>query len=414
MTHRKTVAETKFNHNVTIISIDEDIGQGHKVISQDKKVIDHLMSKSYFASTENSTDGKSVITSRSVMNSSYPIMDALKPIFWILKIFGFYYTTLGSTKAVNSNNGGNCQTLILNNCQSSNKCIKSAIFSPLRIYAMAVCLLLWFNAGRLLSSLPIYYNTAWMPFTILCTIWAFQVAGNATLLFHMCHRKIPTFIKHVNMKQDNENPEFLTCIAQYMRRRCVIYLIPSTICVIMNSLILIFFQFGPFSELKTTMSVIVSPFQNTTVFPYFYLFIIHVSCSAAWIYPVTFCCLCCLMVTQKFHILSKHFKEAITSNHDLSTIISIYRKRHETYCVTTQLLSDAFSLFIAQIYATNLAITCFNLYRMLFNWASNGLLMNIALMVWLVIITGLTILISSVASNLNQEVSNYHILIINI
>ena len=406
MPHQKTITERTINLNTTLTRKDEDIRQNSNANSHSQEVIHHDMSKSCTALTENSANATFVINLRSTFNSNYPVMDALKPILCLLKVFGLYYSyaTLHRDKTVNASIGDNCQTLVLNNCQLPNKSSKGAMFTPLRVYTLAVCLLLWFNVGRLLSTLPIYYNTSWMPFTVLSIFWSLQLTSNATLLFYMCHHKMPTFINHINKTQDNENPEFLPNIARYTRKRCIFYLILSTFYVAMISSIIIFFQFSPFSELKATMSVLVSPFQNTTIFPYLYIFAIHIYCSAAWVYPIAFFCLCCIMVTQKFHTLTKRFKKAITGNHDVSQIISIYRKQHEMYCVTTELLSDAFSLFIAQAYTIYIAIACFTLYRLLFNWVSNGLVLNVTLMIWLVSTLGLMLLISYVASNLNQEV----------
>ena len=400
---QKGVAETNF-----IEDIESSIDDKDHERSSERKPIVHIKS----ISSIKGANGNSDSNIKSMKNTDGVIINALKPILWILKIFGFYYEPSSRNSRVDINHPDDCETSILTNCQShSKKGIKSIkgniINNPLRVYALAVCILLWFNAGRFIANLITYSNTPWMPFVILYALWVYQVAGSATLLFYMCQRKLPAFFNYVNTVHDNESADCLACIGRYTRRCTLIYLSATLIFAILNWCFPIFFQFGPFPELKATMSVVHSPFQNTTVFPYIYIFAIHFYSTAVWIYPVIFFCLCCLVVAKKFRILCKRFRKAVNaSNTNAAQTIMIYRKQHETYCITTELLSDAFSLYLAHIYATNIGIACFNLYRLLFNFTANGFLMNITLMMWLISTTAFTILISWVASILNKEVRN--------
>lgn len=399
----ESVAETKFIDHKGSINVDKS----HKHTNQKKTVFHHIKVKSITPSNDTNRDSESNVESATKANGV--IVNTIKPVLWILKIFGLYYELPSHNYTVNIDHEDGTQTFISTDSQShskrGNKFIQGVVITPLRVYALAVCILLWFNAGRLMANLFIYSNSTWMAFVILYALWTYHVAGSATLLFYMCQYKLPIFFHRMRMVLEDESTEFLDCVARYTRKRTIIYLIPSSVFALFNSFFTIFFQFGPFDELRATMSVITSPFQNTTVFPYIYIFTIHFYCTVVWIYPVIMFCLCCLMVAKKFHILCKCFKKAINRGDiNVAQIIMTYRKRYEAYCLTTESLSDAFSLYLAHVYATNLAIACFNLYRLLFNFADNGLLMNLTLVIWLVSTISLTVLISWVASILNKEV----------
>ncbi|RDD45163.1 hypothetical protein TrispH2_002586 [Trichoplax sp. H2] len=391
------------SNDIVLVSIDED----RESSNENGTVTYHTSTRSSLENnvdTENSNNRFGVDDGiRSVSNSNNPIIIAIKPILCILKVFGVYYSVPDNSNVINTHYD-DCRSAMLADCQLKKKRTRRTIFTPLRLYSLAVCFLLWINAGRFGANVFIYQNTSWMPFVILYVLWLFQVAGNVSLYYYMCHRKLPILFNHISKIQSNECQDFLACIGRYTRKRCIYFLIPATIFASINIVFPIFSQFGPITELRVVMDVINSPWQNSTVFPYVYIFAIHVYCTIAWIYPMVLFCLCCLIMAHKFHTLTKRFKKAILRNNsDIIRTLAIYREQHQAYCVITELLSDTFSLFIGYLYVTNLAKACFNLYRLIFNWSVNGLLMNITLIIWFIATTGMTIITSWVASILNAE-----------
>ncbi|EDV20304.1 uncharacterized protein TRIADDRAFT_61241 [Trichoplax adhaerens] len=301
-------------------------------------------------------------------------------------------------------NKHSASTYKLINCPLERKQINNIVFIFQRIYAMVICILLWFNAVRLWPSLSNYTNTSSMTLMVMCGLWNLHIAGNASFYFYMCHHKMVKFFKQISCKHVNEHSGFLDSVGRYARRRCIIYLIPATIFASLNIAFPIFVHLSSFNDLKSVMSIIASPWENSTIFLYFYISSIHFYCTAAWIYPTVLFCLCCLIMAEKFRNLTRCFRTAVQmGNSSINRAIITYRQQHEDYCTTTELLSDTFSLFVAHLYLTNLAHACFNTYRLIFNWNDNGFWMNMVLTMWLAITTGNTIIVSGAASILNTE-----------
>lgn len=86
-------------------------------------------------------------------------MNAIKPVFWILKIFSLHYISLNNDNTVDEDQTSDCKTIVLTDFQSHNKYANGAFFAPLRVYALAACILLWFNARRFIPNLIIFINT---------------------------------------------------------------------------------------------------------------------------------------------------------------------------------------------------------------------------------------------------------------
>ncbi|EDV26327.1 uncharacterized protein TRIADDRAFT_54201 [Trichoplax adhaerens] len=175
------------SNDIVLASIDED----RESSNENGTVTYHTSTRSSLENnvdTENSNNRFGVDDGiRSVSNSNNPIIIAIKPILCILKVFGVYYSVPDNSNVIDTHYD-DCRSAMLADCQLKKKRTRRTIFTPLRLYSLAVCFLLWINAGRFGANVFIYQNTSWMPFVILYVLWLFQVAGNVSLYYYMCHR----------------------------------------------------------------------------------------------------------------------------------------------------------------------------------------------------------------------------------
>ncbi|EDV26328.1 uncharacterized protein TRIADDRAFT_54202 [Trichoplax adhaerens] len=166
----------KFSNDIVPLNINED----RKNSDKSGTIARHISTRSSLENnvdTENSNNRFGIDDGiRPITNSNDPIIIAIKPILCILKVFGIYYSNREH------------RTSMLADCQLKKKRSRKTFFTPLRIYGLAVCLVLWINTGRFWANIFTYQNTSWMPFVILYVLWLFQVAGNVSLYYYMCHR----------------------------------------------------------------------------------------------------------------------------------------------------------------------------------------------------------------------------------
>ncbi|XP_067681331.1 uncharacterized protein [Haliotis asinina] len=280
--------------------------------------------------------------------------DRLKPLLMTMKLFGMYFNPKqdSSTLEYPPNGRKRISTSIL------------AFFGH-RMYCYMVLLLMWFNFVRCAVAVPPYNES--LPFRILLTFWYLQCALNATIMVVSCqrHSHLRSFYYQWDSLLQNNTSNH---IGRGFKCQVKYFMFPTLcgwIAFSMGTAAAFTISVGNLSTSKIFLSEIVKPFPETQWAVALHL-ILHIFCSAAWIFPVIFVFVVSRIIKAQFHrfgkVLSKQIQEA--GDHIPERLPEL-RSLYMQFCQAVNIINRTFKWILGISFFLQVFLACFTLYQMI-------------------------------------------------
>ena len=298
----------------------------------------------------------------------------LRHLFRVMGVFGLYHTPK-RWRAKNSQSSYN-----------------KAFYKFHRFYCFLVQLLQWLTVLRYIVSFWVGDESTLDSSTIvlkttLC-IWCLQVAVNSTIWYCLCcSDKLPNVFDfwQKNCQSSPASREFGTNLRPSCTRTFIrIVLVCSCFGIITNVSGPVIGSLGPLESIRNDSRFIYAPFdpQNTTW--QVISFIIMVYGNAAYVLPVGFFVILCLILSYQFEQFTTVFASAISTDGTFTKCLRSLRRQHQYLSKTVFLADGAFSFYLAATVAANISLACFNLYTLIISRAYSGVATASFLVYWVV------------------------------
>lgn len=251
---------------------------------------------------------------------------------------------------------------------------KTRKFFNYRNYSILVLIFLWINFIRFVPAFFIgpELDPDRLYFKIIYLTVLLQAALNASVFFWAASSKsmLREYFVHFekNIQMDSENRIDLV----WLRKRCKIFTGIAITYITFHFLNQTVGVFGPIESVRNSTNIFIAPFDPHPA--------LHVACVflnvfdfAAWIFPLLYFLLTCVLMSRLFSSFDDRFGDEI----DKAAVSKIFppgfeklRRQHQALCDSVESGNDGAFMYINLItYLTMGPLACFMLYQLVF--ASN-------------------------------------------
>lgn len=309
-------------------------------------------------------------------NDNLDLCYEFRHLFRVMGIFGLYHTPKSWR------------------IKSDQSLWKPAVYSLQRVYCFMMQISQWFNVIRIIVGIWLVedgiMDTSEVVLKVATGIWSLQCAINSCIWYCLCCTdKLPSIFEfwqqHCQTAQASR--EFGTRLPTFCTRRFMGYVLAGSIVMLL---------FNASTPIVTT-AVITESFTNDTRFfddPFsseshvwnVISTLITIYANAAFIFPVSFFLLLCLILSYQFDEFNKSFAAGIDSEGKITKCLRSLRRQHQYLSKTVFLADDAFSFYLAATVTANISITCFSLYTLLVSNVLSSMISKIFIAFWVVIV----------------------------
>ena len=155
------------------------------------------------------------------------------------------------------------------------------------------------------------------------------------------------------------------------------------------------FMYAPFDPKNTTWEVI--------------LFLIMIYANAAYILPVAFFVMFCLILSSQYQQFTTVFTARISKEGNFIKHLRFLRRQHQYLSKTVFLADEAFSFYLAATVAANISLACFILYTLTISKAYSSAASASIMVFWVAGVCVNFSLVGVFAARMNEKVRPFFI-----
>ena len=309
-------------------------------------------------------------------NENFDLAYEFRHIFRVMGVFGLYHTPKRWRM------------------KSDQRSWKIALYKLLKIYCLLIQISQWFNVIRIGVGIWIFeegsMDTNAVVLKVAVGIWCLQCAANSSIWYCLCCTdKLPNIFEFWQKycQSPQESSEFGTRLPTFRTRRFMGFVLAGSVLMLL---------FNACTPIATTTGLMES-FINETHFMYDPFssesdiwrathLLITIYANAAFVFPVSFFLVFCLIISYQFEEYTKSFAAEINSEGNITKCLRSLRRQHQYLSKTVFLADDAFSFYLAVTVAANISLTCFSLYTLFISNVLSSIISKIFLAFWVTIV----------------------------
>ena len=330
----------------------------------------------------------------------------LRHIFRVMGVFGLYHTPKRWR------------------IKSKQFSCSAALYKFHRVYCFLVQILQWLSVIRYIVSIWVgeesTLDSSKIVLKITLCLWCLQTAVNSTIWYCLCcSDKLPTIFDfwQKNCQSSPASREFGTSLPTSCTQTFIkVVLVGSCFGLVANVSGPIIGAIGPLESIRNDSRFIYAPFdpENTTWQVISFLVLIYA--NAAYVLPVGFFVILCLILSYQFQQFSTAFASGISTDGKFTKCLRSLRRQHQYLSKTVFLADGAFSFYLAATVAACISLACFNLYTLIISRAYSGVATASFLVYWVAGVCVNFSLVGVFAARVNEKVRKqmrhilYHII----
>ena len=322
------------------------------------------------------------------------LVHEFRHIFRLMGVFGLYHTPK------------------LWRIKNSRSTWNKNLYKCHQMYCFLVQILQWFGVIRFVISFwtgeKTTLDSSLVVLKVTICIWCLQSAVNSTVWYYLCcSDKLPNIFDfwQKNCQSSPASREFGTSLpASCIQTLIKIVLVCSCFGLVVNVSGPMIGTIGPLESVRNDSRFVYAPFDPQNITWQVILFVIMIYANAAYILPIAFFVMLCLILSNQFQQFTTAFAARISKEGKFIEHLRSLRRQHQYLSKTVFLADGAFSFYLAVTVAACISLACFVLYTLIISRAYSGVATASILVFW---VAGVFInfsLVGVFAARVNEKV----------